>query len=103
MPKLLEGNFLMEQKNEQWLVSAEELLAMPPQPMTLDAVLDAAISYSPEFIHGLPKRRYIRFLERVIEQQKANPCLAGSVAFMARDCRDVSRELDTTGRKQDGN
>ncbi len=31
----------MEQKNEQWLVSAEELLAMPPQPMTLDAVFMA--------------------------------------------------------------
>lgn len=28
-----------------------------------------------------------------MEQQKANPCLAGGIAFMARDCRDVSLEL----------
>jgi hypothetical protein len=35
------------------------------------------------------------FLERIR--------LAGGVSFMARDCRDVLRELDTTGRKQDDN
>jgi len=88
----------MEQKNEQWLVSVEDLLAMPPQPMTLDAVLDVVISYSPEFMHGLPKRRYIRFLERVIEQH-----LAGGVGFMARNCLDVMQELDKVGRKQNEN
>lgn len=27
---------------------------------------------------------------------------AGGVAFMARDCRDVMRELDKAGRKQNG-
>jgi hypothetical protein len=27
---------------------------------------------------------------------------AGGVAFVARDCRDVARELDIAGRKQDG-
>jgi len=35
------------------------------------------------------------FLERI--------CRAGGVAFMARDCLDVMRELDRTGGKQDGN
>jgi len=83
----------MQQKNEQ-LVSAEKLLAMGPQEMTLDAVLDAVITYSPEFMHGLAKRRYIRFLERVIEQQIANPCLDGGVGFVARNCHDIFFELD---------
>ena len=36
--------------------------------------------------------------EQIIFMERINS--AGGVAFMARDCRDVIRELDITGRKQ---
>ena len=33
-------------------------------------VLDATLTYSPDYMHGLPKKLYIRCLERMIEAEK---------------------------------
>ena len=60
----------MEDKKDNWLISADEFAKMLLGPMTLVDVLDAMITYSPDYMHGLPKRLYIRCLERLIEEQK---------------------------------
>lgn len=43
-----------------------DLLAQPRQRITLTDVLDAVRTYSPEYMHGIPKKEYIRCLERII-------------------------------------
>lgn len=60
----------MEDKKDNWLISADEFAKMPLGPMTLVDVLDAMITYSPDYMHGLPKKLYIRCLERMIEAEK---------------------------------
>lgn len=57
-------------KTEQWLINASDLCEMPPPPISLDAVLDAVITYSPDYMHGVPKKKYVNFLKKAIEQQK---------------------------------
>ncbi|MDW7642213.1 MAG: hypothetical protein SCH10_00555 [Nitrosomonadaceae bacterium] len=55
----------------KWLINANDLWEMPPPPISLDAVLDVVITYSPDYMHGIPKKKYVHFLKQAIEQQKA--------------------------------
>jgi hypothetical protein len=53
------------------LIKASDLMKQPMPPMTLDAVLDAMLTYCPPYMHGLPKKGYIHFLELEIKRQYA--------------------------------
>ena len=56
---------------EHWLIIASDLCVQVVSLISLDAVLDAVITYSPDYMHGVPKKKYVNFLKKAIEQQKA--------------------------------
>lgn len=63
-------------KTEPWLIHAGDLLKSPVAPMTLKDVIDAVITYCPEYMHGIAKKRYIRALERAKTALEALPMVS---------------------------
>ena len=51
------------------MMSASELMALPHCHGTIDSVLSAISVYSPEYMHGRPKKQYIKFLEKLHPRQ----------------------------------